>query len=184
MEARIERLAPGAALERIEELFQRTTQFNTTGRKFPVSELAAQLARGEAAVFSMHVSDRFGDHGLVGAAVVEGGEIVGYALSCRVLGLGVEHRFLRRRRRDPGRRARGAHRAHRRDPAQPAGPQSLSRQRLHPGRRRGVAAEVEERDRSGFLNAAARSYIRRRLAGRPPASPRGWVAQMVRAADS
>jgi predicted enzyme involved in methoxymalonyl-ACP biosynthesis len=42
----------------------------------------------------MHVSDRFGDHGLVGAAVVEGGEIAGYALSCRVLGLGVEHRFL------------------------------------------------------------------------------------------
>jgi FkbH-like protein len=94
VQARIERVAPGAALERIEELFQRTTQFNTTGRKFPVSELSARLERGEAAVFSMHVSDRFGDHGLVGAAVVETGEIAGYALSCRVLGLGVEHRFL------------------------------------------------------------------------------------------
>jgi FkbH-like protein len=94
VDARIERLGPGAALERIEELFQRTTQFNTTGRKFPVSELAAGLESGRAAVFAMHVSDRFGDHGLVGAAVVEAGEIVGYALSCRVLGLGVEHRFL------------------------------------------------------------------------------------------
>jgi FkbH-like protein len=95
VEARIERVAPGAALERIEELFQRTTQFNTTGRKFPVSELSSKLERGEAAVFSMHVSDRFGDHGLVGAVVAEGGEIAGYALSCRVLGLGVEHRFVR-----------------------------------------------------------------------------------------
>jgi FkbH-like protein len=95
VETRIERLAPGAPLERIEELFQRTTQFNTTGRKFPVAELSARLASGETAVFSMHVSDRFGDHGLVGAAVVEAGEIAGYALSCRVLGLGVEHRFLK-----------------------------------------------------------------------------------------
>jgi FkbH-like protein len=95
VQTRIERLAPGAALERIEELFQRTTQFNTTGRKFPVAELSAKLESGEAAVFSMHVSDRFGDHGLVGAAVVEGGEISGYALSCRVLGLGVEHAFLK-----------------------------------------------------------------------------------------
>jgi predicted enzyme involved in methoxymalonyl-ACP biosynthesis len=42
----------------------------------------------------MNVSDRFGDHGLVGAAVVERGEITGLVLSCRVLGLGVEHTFL------------------------------------------------------------------------------------------
>ncbi len=42
----------------------------------------------------MHVSDRFGDHGLVGAAVVMAGEIVGFALSCRVIGLDVEHRLL------------------------------------------------------------------------------------------
>jgi FkbH-like protein len=94
VEARIERLQAGAELTRIEELFQRTTQFNATGRKFPVSELSAKLQTGEAAVFAMHVTDRFGDHGLVGAAVVEAGEITGYALSCRVLGLGVEHLFL------------------------------------------------------------------------------------------
>jgi predicted enzyme involved in methoxymalonyl-ACP biosynthesis len=41
------------------------------------------------------VSDRFGDHGLVGAAVIQSGEIVGLAVSCRVLGMGVEHRFLK-----------------------------------------------------------------------------------------
>jgi predicted enzyme involved in methoxymalonyl-ACP biosynthesis len=42
----------------------------------------------------MTVRDRFADHGLVGAAVVSEREIIGFALSCRVLGLGVEHRFL------------------------------------------------------------------------------------------
>jgi predicted enzyme involved in methoxymalonyl-ACP biosynthesis len=31
----------------------------------------------------------------VGAAVVKDGEILGLAISCRVLGLGVEHAFLR-----------------------------------------------------------------------------------------
>ena len=94
VQTRIERLAPGAALERVEELFQRTTQFNTTGAKFPVADLEALIRSPEAAVFTAHVSDRFGDHGLVGAAVLKEGEIVGLALSCRVLGLGVEHRFM------------------------------------------------------------------------------------------
>ena len=89
------RLEPGDGFERIEELFQRTTQFNTTGRRFSAGELAALAARADAAVFSAEVIDRFGDHGLVGAMVVEAGEITGFALSCRVLGLGVEHRFLR-----------------------------------------------------------------------------------------
>jgi len=91
---RFTRLGPGDGLDRVVELFQRTTQFNTTGRKFSVAELQTLLADPAAAVFSLHVSDRFGDHGLVGAAVVVRGEIVGLAMSCRVLGLGVEHAFM------------------------------------------------------------------------------------------
>ena len=91
---RVERLQPGAPLDRVQELFQRTTQFNTTGRKFTIAELAGALARDSALVVTLTVSDRFADHGLVGAAVVEAGEIVGLAISCRVMGLGVEHRFL------------------------------------------------------------------------------------------
>lgn len=79
----------------ISELFLRTTQFNTTGRKFSPAELKAFSEDSRAHVLSLHVSDRFGDHGLVGAAVIERGEIIGLVLSCRVLGLGAEHRFLR-----------------------------------------------------------------------------------------
>ena len=93
---RFRRLAPGDPLERIEELFQRTTQFNATGRKFGVAELEVLVRDPSAALFSLSVSDRFGDHGLVGAAVVIGGEIAGLVMSCRVLGLGVEHVFLKR----------------------------------------------------------------------------------------
>jgi FkbH-like protein len=94
IQTRMERLAAGDALGRIEELFQRTTQFNTTGVKFAAAGLARLLEASGARVFALHVSDRFGDHGLVGAAVVQAGEILGLAISCRVLGMGVDHSFM------------------------------------------------------------------------------------------
>jgi FkbH-like protein len=96
IQCRIECLTPNSArLQRAEELFQRTTQFNTNGRKFSATELAALAGNPEARVFALDVSDRFGHHGLVGAAVVAGGEIQGLVISCRVLGMGIEHTFLR-----------------------------------------------------------------------------------------
>jgi len=92
----IERLVESSPkLQRLEELFQRTTQFNTTARKFSYTELSALAANPNARLFAMEVSDRLGDYGLVGAAVMIEGEIVGLAISCRALGMGVEHRFLR-----------------------------------------------------------------------------------------
>ena len=87
--------ASSPKLQRVEELFQRTTQFNTTGRKFSSGELAALAENPDARLFAIEVSDRLGDYGLVGAAVIVGGEIAGLAISCRALGMGVEHRFLR-----------------------------------------------------------------------------------------
>ena len=81
--------SPGPTdLPRIAELFQRTTQCNATSAQFSLAELAA------ASVKAMRVKDRFADHGLVGAAVVRDGEIAGFALSCRVIGLGVEQKLL------------------------------------------------------------------------------------------
>ena len=94
VQTNIVRLEPGARLDRVEELFQRTTQFNATGAKFSALDLAHLILRDDASVFTVQVSDRFGDHGLVGAAVIDAGEITALALSCRVLGLGVEHSFL------------------------------------------------------------------------------------------
>jgi FkbH-like protein len=95
IECQIEQIRDENKLKRILELFQRTTQFNTTGRKFAAAELKALIDDPDAHLFSIEVADRFGDHGLVGAAVVENGDITGLVISCRVLGLGVEHTFLR-----------------------------------------------------------------------------------------
>jgi FkbH-like protein len=96
IQCRIERLTNGSRLSRFAELFERTTQFNTTGRKFPLSELAALLSDSAAHLFSLDVSDRFGDHGLTGGAVIVQGGILALAISCRVLGMEIEHQFLRR----------------------------------------------------------------------------------------
>jgi FkbH-like protein len=90
----IARVTDETKLARIEELFQRTTQFNTTGRKFTVGELSGLLKNPAAHLYMLHVSDRFGDHGLTGAAVIVNGDISGLVMSCRVLGLGIEHQFM------------------------------------------------------------------------------------------
>jgi FkbH-like protein len=96
IQCRVERLDPASTkLERVGELFSRTTQFNTTGRKFSSGELAALAGNPDARLFAIDVSDRLGDHGMVGAAVITDGEITGFAISCRALGMGVEHTFLR-----------------------------------------------------------------------------------------
>jgi FkbH-like protein len=79
---------------RIEELFRRTTQFNTSAYSFSLGELTEWTNRKPACMFSVNVSDRFGDQGLVGAAVAIDDEILGIAISCRVLGLGIEDRFI------------------------------------------------------------------------------------------
>lgn len=94
VECRVERVMSDAKLDRVEELFRRTTQFNTTGRVFTLAELQALVKDPAARLYMLHVSDRFGDHGLVGAAAIIGGAIVALVMSCRVLGLGVEHKFV------------------------------------------------------------------------------------------
>jgi FkbH-like protein len=94
VKTRIERVLPDAKFDRIEELFRRTTQFNATGRQFTAAGLASLAVSPNALVFALYVSDRFADHGLVGAIVIEDREISGLVMSCRVLGMGVEHEFM------------------------------------------------------------------------------------------
>ena len=83
-----------AVLDRVRELFERTTQFNATGRRFTRAELQGLIGALEGGLFVLRMRDRFTDHGLVGAAVLDGGEILNVVLSCRVIGLGGEHALL------------------------------------------------------------------------------------------
>jgi FkbH-like protein len=84
---------------RIEQLTQRTNQFNFTTLRQSAAQLKTAVAAG-AWVLRVRVSDRFGDYGLVGAMMARRQAkclmVDNLMLSCRVLGRGVEHAMLRR----------------------------------------------------------------------------------------
>ena len=95
IECQIERAA-AADVDRVHELVSRTNQFNTTTRRYTKAELQALMAGEGGAVYTLRVRDRLTDYGLVGVCCVRGAEIELFAMSCRVIGLGVEDTFLSR----------------------------------------------------------------------------------------
>jgi amino acid adenylation domain-containing protein/FkbH-like protein len=85
-----------AQLTRVAQLTQRTNQFNSTGRRRTDAQLQQLATQSE--VLTVSVSDRFGDHGLVGVMIFEAVDdtiiVDSILLSCRALGRGVEERML------------------------------------------------------------------------------------------
>ena len=81
-------------LDRIHELVSRTNQFNTTTRRYQKAELRELMDGDTSAVYTLRVTDRLTDYGLVGVCCVRGAEVELFAMSCRVIGLGVEDTFL------------------------------------------------------------------------------------------
>jgi FkbH-like protein len=95
------RVSFGAVTEsdiaRVAQLTQKTNQFNLTTIRRDEREVRDLIAAPAAHVYAIRVSDRFGDYGLVGVAVVDVGAVwtvESLLLSCRVLGRGVETAFL------------------------------------------------------------------------------------------
>lgn len=94
------RISPAAEkdLPRICQLMQRTNQFNMTARRYTSAELGPMVSAEAFRLFTLHVADRFGESGLVGAAVLERERdsfwVRAFLLSCRVLGRGIENFFM------------------------------------------------------------------------------------------
>lgn len=90
--------ATDADLRRVAQLTQRTNQFNFSTVRRQENELRAVLAEPGVHCQVVRATDRFGDHGVVGAVISRQGadELVvdTFLLSCRVLGRGVEHQVL------------------------------------------------------------------------------------------
>ncbi|MCD8298493.1 MAG: HAD-IIIC family phosphatase [Opitutae bacterium] len=86
---------------RLAQLSQKTNQFNLANRRLTLADIEAATIAG-ARIYALSVRDIFGDNGICGAAIVRhhngdcrnGGEIAEFALSCRVLGRGIEKAFL------------------------------------------------------------------------------------------
>lgn len=99
LRARIRPAVPGD-LDRLTELVQRTNQFNTTTIRYPRHELERLMRADDHVVLVGHLADKFGDLGLVAAAVLhrdgQQGTIESFVMSCRAMGFGLEHTMLSR----------------------------------------------------------------------------------------
>jgi FkbH-like protein len=95
-------VAPAAAhhVARLVQMFNKTNQFNATTRRYQTPDMERFLASPTHHVYVLEVADRFGDHGLVGAAIAveepDAWRIDSVLLSCRAMGLSAETVLLKR----------------------------------------------------------------------------------------
>ncbi len=82
-------------IPRIAQLTQKTNQFNLTTRRYTESDIKQFQQRGWK-IWCLGVSDKFGDYGITGCAMVDGNAIDSFLLSCRVLGKGIEKVFAKK----------------------------------------------------------------------------------------
>lgn len=86
------------SLPRIVQLINKTNQFNLTTRRYGEADIRRFLHDRRRQIVSMSLTDRFGDSGIIGAAItiVEDNKlsIDTFILSCRVIGRTVETAFL------------------------------------------------------------------------------------------
>lgn len=75
------------------ELINKTNQFNTTGRRWALEEMARAFASG-AWLLAFEVQDKHTAYGLVGVAIIRENHIEQFVMSCRVIGLDVEQRAM------------------------------------------------------------------------------------------
>jgi FkbH-like protein len=82
-----------ARFGRASELVNKTNQFNTTGKRWQAAEFTAFFARG-GQMHVFEVQDSYTAYGLVGVVLIEGGSIVQWVMSCRVLGYQIENAVM------------------------------------------------------------------------------------------
>lgn len=86
---------------RIAQLINKTNQFNLTTKRRSQDEVAELSSAEDVRIFAIEVSDRFGDYGLVGVAILQKLDdanwlVDTFLMSCRALGRGIESVFLAR----------------------------------------------------------------------------------------
>jgi FkbH-like protein len=83
-----------ARVARISELMLKSNQFNLTTLRQSSAEIEERMNSGSSIVYALNVSDRFGNAGLTGVAIVRYDGAVArleaFLMSCRVIGRGVE----------------------------------------------------------------------------------------------
>jgi FkbH-like protein len=86
-------------LPRVVQLLAKTNQFNLTTRRHSSAELQHMISNGAIALWAK-LTDRFGDNGLIAAAIAvpestDTWRLDTFLMSCRVIGRGVETALLK-----------------------------------------------------------------------------------------
>jgi FkbH-like protein len=87
-----------STIPRIAQLTQRTNQFNMTSRRLLEEDVKNLIKNPQFLILTISVRDRFGDYGLIGAAIIKkdtsSWRIDNLLMSCRVIGRDIERLFL------------------------------------------------------------------------------------------
>lgn len=98
LEITVTGVEPGKHAERLTQLVNKTNQFNLTTRRYTQSQTAELLEDKNRKVYLYRVEDRFGDNGIVAAAVAafrqENAVLEELVMSCRVMGKNIEYGIL------------------------------------------------------------------------------------------
>lgn len=81
-------------LPRVTQLFNKTNQFNLTTIRYSESDLEQYITNKSKQVFHLFMQDKFGEYGIISAAVLKENLIESFVLSCRAFGRNVEFYFL------------------------------------------------------------------------------------------
>ena len=81
-------------IQRIAQMTQKTNQFNLTTKRYTDADIR-QFVQAGWQIWCLSVADKFGDNGITGCLMVHDAEIDSLLLSCRILGKGIEHAFLK-----------------------------------------------------------------------------------------
>jgi len=87
-----------STLSRVAQMTQKTNQFNLTTKRYTEDDIR-KLIDEKAKIWTLSVSDRFGDYGISGLLITlenkESIDIDTLLLSCRILGKGIEQAFVK-----------------------------------------------------------------------------------------
>lgn len=82
-------------IQRIAQMTQKTNQFNLTTKRYTDADIRKYIQE-DWKIWCLSVADKFGDNGITGCVMINGSEIDTLLLSCRILGKGIEHAFLKK----------------------------------------------------------------------------------------
>ena len=84
-------------IERTAQLSQKTNQFNLTTKRYTEKDINDFIYRKDSKVITFSVSDRYGNNGITGLAIInfnldqQSAEIDTFLMSCRIIGRNIEY---------------------------------------------------------------------------------------------